>query len=159
MNKQEVYEFLDRKKFEYTAVEHPAAFTVDEMKVLDLPFPEAGTKNLFLRDPKKNYYLLTMKEDKRADIKAFQEAIGAKHLRFGSEEELMEVLGLIKGSVTLFGILNDADCRTKVFIDSEFRGGMISAHPNENNASVYLKTEDLVDILRERGSQVEFVEV
>jgi len=159
MNKQEVYEFLNEQRIEYQAVEHPAAFTVDEMKALDLPHPEAGTKNLFLRDPKRNYYLLTMKEDKRADIKAFQETIGAKHLRFASEEELMQILGLVKGSVTLFGIMNDADRRTRVFIDSEFQGGMISAHPNENNGSVYLKTEDMVGILQGHGSEVSFVEI
>ena len=159
MTKQEIYNFLKDKNIQYTAVEHPAAFTVDEMKVLNLPHPEAGTKNLFLKDNKANFYLLTMKEDKRADLKAFGSLIGVKHLRFASEDDLMKVLGLIKGSVTLFGILNDEEQKTKVYIDEEFRGELISAHPNENTASVYLKTEDIVKLMLEHGNSVEYVTI
>ena len=41
---------------EYELYEHKAVFTVEEMNELDLPRPEAGAKNLFLRDDNKRHY-------------------------------------------------------------------------------------------------------
>ena len=42
-----------------------------ELAGIDIPYPEADAKNLFVRDDKKrNYYLITLKGD---DLKAFQQ--------------------------------------------------------------------------------------
>ena len=41
-------------------------------------------------------------------------------------------------------------------IDKEFAktGHLIAVHPNDNTATVYLKAEDLIDIIKEHGNQV-----
>ena len=40
-----------------------------EMEQIELPYPKADAKNLFVRDDKKrNYYLLTIKGDKRVKL-------------------------------------------------------------------------------------------
>ena len=73
MNKQEVYEFLKQKNIPYRAYEHEAVFTVEAANALNLPNPECGAKNLFLRDDKKrNYYLFTLKDDRTVNIKELQ---------------------------------------------------------------------------------------
>ena len=56
MNKQELYQFLDEQKIEYSVIEHAPVYTVEEAEKLCLPHPEAGAKNLFLRDDKKRNY-------------------------------------------------------------------------------------------------------
>ena len=158
MNKTEVYKFLEDKSIEYKAYEHRAVFTVEEADALQLPDPEAGTKNLFLRDQKKqNYYLLTVRDHLPVRIKDFQKKIGARPLSFASEEDLNRILGLIKGSVTPFGLLNDPDKCVKFYLDEYFRDRVISAHPNENTATVFLKADDLMKLLEENGNSVSWI--
>ena len=65
-----------------------AVFTMEAMDALSLPFANVVVKNLFLRDDKKrNYYLVVMPEDKPANLKALRAALGARPLRFASEED------------------------------------------------------------------------
>jgi len=69
-------------------------------------------KNLFVHDDKKRaYYLITVKGDKRADLKEFRKNNNTRPLSFASENDLMEVMQLIPGAVTPFGILNDTECK------------------------------------------------
>ena len=158
MNKQELYAFLDEQKIEYSVIEHAPVYTVEEAEKLCLPHPEAGAKNLFLRDDKKrNYYLLTVRDALAVDLKQFQEEIGSRRLSFASEEDLMRFLALKKGAVTPFGVLNDIECAVQVYIDAYFENKQISVHPNENNATVYLAANDLVELLREHGNRVEYI--
>jgi len=160
MNKQELYQFLDEQKIEYSVIEHAPVYTVEEAEKLCLPHPEAGAKNLFLRDDKKkNYYLLTVRDALPIDLKQFQERIGSRRLSFASEEDLMRFLGLKKGAVTPFGVLNDTQCAVQVYIDAYFENKQISVHPNENTATVYLAANDLVELLREHGNRVEYIEL
>lgn len=54
---------------------------MEEADAVDLPYPEWGAKNLFVRDDKKrNYYLITMKGNKRVDLKAFRRQRGLRAL-------------------------------------------------------------------------------
>ena len=158
MNKSEVYKFLDDRQIEYKAYEHHAVFTVEEADALDLPDPEAGTKNLFLRDQKKqNYYLLTARDHLQVRMKDFQKKIGARPLSFASEEDLGRILGLIKGSVTPFGLLNDKEKQVQFYLDEYFQNRTISAHPNENTATVFLQANDLMKLLEMNGNPVRWI--
>lgn len=159
MNKQEIYQFLEEQKIKYTVIEHTPVYTVEEAEQLQLPNPEAGAKNLFLRDDKKrNYYLLTVRDALAVDLKQFQERIGSRRLSFASEEDLFAFLKLKKGAVTPFGVLNDTQCAVQVYIDDYFENKQISVHPNENDATVYLAANDLVELLSAHGSRVEYIE-
>ena len=158
LNKAEVYKFLEENAIEYKAYEHQAVFTVEEADALNLPDPEADTKNLFLRDQKKqNYYLLTARAHLPVKIKEFQKKIGAKNLSFASEEDLIRILGVIKGSVTPFGLFNDEDKSVKFYLDDYFQNREISGHPNENTATVFLQANDLMKLLEANGNPVSWI--
>lgn len=160
MNKKETYQYLDEHGIKYKAAEHEAVFTMEELQKLELPDSEWDAKNLFIRDAKKrNYYLITVKGSKRVDLKEFRRRHGLRALSFASAEELMQIMGLLPGSVTPLGVLNDADRRVHFYLDAGFEGGKIAVHPNDNTATVWLQTEDLVRLIREHGNDVEFVEV
>ena len=142
--------------------EHKAVYNMAELAELVIPYPEADAKNLFIRDDKKrNYYLITVKGDKRIDLKEFRAKHGTKPLSFASESDLMDILGLMPGAVTPLGILNDDARRVKVFIDSALAGenGLIGVHPNENTATVWMKTADLVSIIKDHGNMVEITDM
>lgn len=161
MNKQEVYDFLTSRGIEYEVTEHGAVFNMEEMSHVELLHPEADAKNLFVRDDKKrNYYLITVRGDKRVDLKKFREEHSTRQLSFASENDLMNLLGLIPGAVTPLGILNDSEKKVKLFLDEELlKCGLIGVLPNDNTATVWLKTTDLIDIITEHGNEVEAVTI
>lgn len=126
MNKDEVYAFLLKCGVSFEVTEHKAVYNMKEMAEIELPHPEADAKNLFIRDDKKrNYYLLTVKGDKKVDLKEFRKNQQTRALSFASDEDLSNILGLIPGAVTPLGILNDDECKVKVFIVG------INRHPSE----------------------------
>ncbi|WP_058485004.1 prolyl-tRNA synthetase associated domain-containing protein [Defluviitalea phaphyphila] len=157
---QEVCDLLNNKGINFNLVEHKAVYTIDEMLELNLPDADVIAKNLFLRDNKKrNYYLLVVCKDKRVNLKALKEKLCSKPLSFASEKDLESILGLSKGSVTPFGIINDKERKVKVIIDNFFKEKLIGVHPNENTATVWLNVSDLVEIIKEHGNFIEFLDI
>ncbi len=106
MDKKEIYSYFENKNISYEVVEHKAVFNMKDLEDVELPYPQCDAKNLFVRDDKKrNYYLITVKGDKRVDLKAFRRQNGLRALSFASEEEMSNIMGLIPGAVTPLGIL------------------------------------------------------
>ena len=156
----ETYEFLNKSGINYEITEHKAVFNMEELGEVKLPYPEFDAKNLFVRDDKKqNYYLITVKGDKRVNLKEFRKKYGLRNLSFASAEELMKIMGLTPGSVTPLGLLNDEEHIVKFYLDSEFNGTLIGVHPNDNTATVWLKSEDLIKIIKEHGNEVSLAEI
>lgn len=159
-DKAAVYRLLTERGIWHEITEHPAVYNMEEMAAVDLPYPEADGKNLFLRDDKKrHYYLLTVRGDKRVDLKAFRQANGTRPLSFASAEDLQAKLGLLPGAVTPLGALNDREGQVEVFLDQDFLAppGLIGVHPNDNTATLWLRTEDLIALLRDHGTVVHVV--
>ena len=162
MNKQEIYGFLKEKGIDFEVTEHKAVFSMDELSEVELPYPEADAKNLFVRDDKKrSFYLITVKGDKRVNLKEFRKQNGTRPLSFASAEELSELLQLTPGSVSPFGLFNDNECRVEFFIDSDFfdEKGIIGVHPNDNTATVWLRASDLTELIREHGTVIHKTEL
>lgn len=162
MNKQEVYDFIKSKNIWYEITEHKAVFNMDELSEIEIPYPEYNAKNLFVRnDKKRNYYLITVKGNKRVDLKEFRNNNGTRPLSFASEQDLMGIMNLIAGSVTPLGLLNDKDLKVTFYLDKDFLKDkqIIGVHPNENTATLWLKVTDLIDIIKEHGNQVNIVEL
>lgn len=160
MNKQEVYDFLEERGIWAEITEHKAVFNMEELDSVELPYPQYDAKNLFVRDDKKkNYYLITVKGDKRVNLKEFRKNNQTRPLTFASEDDLLGIMKLTPGSVTPLGLLNDDERKVKFYIDKEFldEPGIIGVHPNENTATVWLKTADLLKIIAEHGNEYEVV--
>lgn len=162
MNKHEIYNLLSKKEIWHEITEHAAVFNMEEVAQIELPYPEAEAKNLFIRDDKKrNFYLITVKGDKRVDLKKFKQEHGTRSLQFANADMLMDMMGLIPGAVTPMGLLNDTECRIEWFLDRDFmdKNGMIGVHPNDNAATVWMKPSDLVELIKEHGNKVSIVEL
>lgn len=162
MTKQETYDYLTAHGIAYKAMEHGAVFNMAEAAQLALPHPEAEAKNLFIRDDKKHaYYLLCVRGDKRVDLKTFRRQHGLRPLSFASPEDLARLLALSPGSVTPLGLLNDQSRQVKLYLDRDFLQppALIGAHPNDNTATVWIQTEDLIALIRAHGNDVELTEI
>lgn len=162
MNKQEIYDYLRQENIWHEITEHEAVYNMDELSNIEVPYPEYDAKNLFVRDDKKrNYYLITVRGDKRVDLKEFRKNNSTRPLSFASPEDLMEKMNLIPGAVTPLGLLNDAECKVTLFLDKEFLDdkGLIGVHPNDNTATVWLKVSDLMKLIQQHGNTVNVVRI
>ena len=67
----------------------------------------------------------------------------------------MDKLALTRGSVTPFGLLNNDEKDVKFYIDKAFiDAGLMGIHPNMNDATVFVKTDDVIALVREHGNEV-----
>lgn len=157
VGREDIVALLQEKGVSFELAEHPPVYTIDEMLALSLPHPKDIAKNLFLRDDKKqNYYLIVLREDKKADLKKIRSVLSARPLRFASEEDLEAYLGVTTGAVTPFGLLNDIEHKVKACVDKDLKRGLVGVHPNENTATVYLQAKALVELLQEQGADIDF---
>ena len=106
-----------------------------------------------------HYDLITVKGDKRVNLKDFRKAHGLRPLSFASPEDLKKYMDLTPGAVTPLGLLNVEGAPITMYLDTEFKDSIIGIHPNENTATVWLQGDDLVELLRENGCEVEIVEI
>ena len=144
MTKQETYDYLRAHGVDFEITEHPAVFNMEECAAVDMPYPD---------------YLITVRCGKRVDLKEFQRRHGTRRLSFASPEELLRLLDLTPGSVTPLGLLNDRDHAVRFCLDRDFDGGRIGVHPNDNTATVWLSVRALLALLRDRGTEIELVEI
>ncbi len=139
--------------------EHAAVFTVAESQALDLMLPGAHTKNLFLKDKKGRFFLVSALKDTRIDLKRIHELIGASgRVSFGSEEQLMRLLGVRPGSVTAFAVVNDVAGEVTLVLDDGFLAHeRVNFHPLVNTMTVGLSRQDLVAFLTACGHAPRFL--
>lgn len=151
--KEKVYEALHKLNITYEVVEHEPVYTMEDMDRLGLP--EKGTlcKNLFLRDSKgRRHYLVTLDENKSADLKKLGTVTGAGKLSFASAERLRKYLGLEQGAVTPFGFINDETHAVEFYIDKDLmKSDRLGIHPLENTATVFITPNDLKKFLDSLG--------
>ncbi len=160
MNKEEIYNYLKENNIKYEIDEHKAVYNMEELKDIVLKYPESDAKNIFVRDDKKrNYYLITTKGDKKVDLKDFKNKYNTRSLSFASETDLMNILGLIPGAVTPLGLLNDKDLKVEFYLDSYFKDKIIGVHPNDNTATVWMSSSDLIEIIKEHGNKVNIIDL
>ncbi|OYX84617.1 MAG: DNA-binding protein [Azorhizobium sp. 35-67-5] len=132
---------------------HPPVHTVAESQALRGDIPGAHTKNLFLRDGKKTYFLVTLEENTPVDLKGLRARIGARGgLSFASAEALMEHLGVLPGSVSLLALVNDVEKRVQVVIDACLLAApLVNCHPLTNERTTSLTPAQLRAFLSATG--------
>jgi Ala-tRNA(Pro) deacylase len=151
---QQLLRRLEALGIAYQNHEHAAVFTVEEAKALRGELTGGHIKNLFLRNKKEEMWLVVAEEDKRIDLKALGEKLGAGKLSFGSPDRLLRYLGVLPGAVTPFGIVNDTERKVKVVLDRDLMGfNPVNAHPLVNTMTTALAPGDLVRFLAAEGHE------
>lgn len=141
---------------EYELIEHEPALTTEMADSFIEGIEGVRTKTMFLTNKKKSdFYLLIMDDGKRLDMTGFGELSGAKGIRMASENSLFEKMELPPGVVSPFGLINNRERDIKVYIDREIMGEeRMSFHPNTNEKTLFIKTEDLLKFLKAEGYEV-----
>ena len=139
------YDLLDSLQIEYERVDHEALNTMEACAEVDELLQATICKNLFLCNRQKtNFYLLMMPGDKSFKTKELSSQIGSARLSFASPEDMEQLLNLTPGSVTIMGLMNDAENKVQLLVDEDvLKGTYFGCHPCINTSSLKLKTADV----------------
>ncbi|KPF42944.1 DNA-binding protein [Rhizobium sp. AAP43] len=150
---EDLFRFLDGLGIAHKTKYHPPVFTVAESVSLRDEIPGGHTKNLFVKDKKDNYFLLTVEENAAVDLKTVHTIIGAaSKVSFGKPEKLLEYLGVVPGSVTAFGAINDSGNNVTFVLDADLmQHEVINGHPLSNDATTSIGRDDLLRFMEATG--------
>lgn len=150
---EELYALLDDLGVSYSTRTHAPVFTVAESVGLRDEIPGGHTKNLFVKDKKDQYFVLTVEENAAVDLKTVHKVIGAaSRVSFGRPEKMLEYLGVAPGSVTVFGAINDTGNNVTFILDEDLmQNEVINGHPLSNDATTSIERNDLLRFLEATG--------
>lgn len=161
IGQDKVYEVLKELGIGYDYLEHPAAPTIEIALQYCNNIDSTHCKNLFFRNHKGNrHYLVIFYCEQNLAIHELEQRLRQGRLSFASEQRMQKYLGLKPGSVSPFGLLNDTEHHVYVFLDENLRKApKVSFHPNDNRASLAIKTEDFIRYMDFTGNGYEWTKL
>ena len=158
-NKMDVFpqikEFLDQHTVEYKVIEHPPTKTSEESALHRGEPLKIGAKALVVKIDTA-FHLFIIPANRKLDTKKIKMLFNSKSLRFATPEELMQLTGLVPGSVPPFGnLLKIPMMVDKALLEEEymaFNAGLLTT-------SIKMKVQDYVRILQPRMEEISLLEV
>lgn len=149
----DLFAVLARLQVPCTTMSHPPVFTVEEARALRGTIAGGHTKNLFLKDRRGAYFLVVACEDAVIDLKALPGRLGAAgRFSFASADALMELLGVVPGSVTPFAAINDVSGKVAVVLDRDMLvHRILNYHPLVNTMTTSITPDGLLTFLKACG--------
>ena len=146
---QQVANTLQELGITFDVAEHPPVFTTEQADSYIEGLEGVRTKSMFLTNKKKTqYYLLIMGDKKRLDMADFKVQVGANRIRMASADSLAEKMQLSPGTVSPFGLLNNDEKDILVYFDKDIVSeDIMTFHPNTNEKTIFIKTQDLFRFL------------
>lgn len=156
----QLYQYLRELNIPFDYYEHPPVHTIEETLKYKKHIETTLCKNIFLRNHKGNkHYLVVLRHDKKLNIADLEGKLKQGKLTFASEKRLQKYLGLLPGSVSPFGLINDTEQHVFLYIDQDLKEAeKLSFHPNVNTASLVISTADFFRYLHSRGNEYTFIE-
>ena len=105
MAEEHILKVLKDLHISYEIQEHIPLFSEKDAQNVEITLQGIDVKNLFVKDKKGHYGLVSMDLHKRADLTKIAEALGFGRLSFCTPEELMTYLHITPGSVTPLALM------------------------------------------------------
>lgn len=137
---EDVLAYLRSHNIEFIVHEHIAVFTAAEAAEFTAHIPGLACKNLLLNDQKKkNFYLVVLPANSSANLASLSPD---KKLSFTSADRMEAKLGLLPGSVSPFGLINNREADVELWLDrTVYEADIVTFHPNQNTATLELTRE------------------
>ena len=166
--------FLEEHGLGYELHTHPPLPTIELALEYWKDLDSTHCKNLFFRNHKGNrHYLVVFECHKELSIHTLEKSLRQGKLSFASQERMERCLGLLPGSVSPFGLINDMNLtdanpkelfenghRVKLFLDQDLKAAdRLSFHPCDNTASTVISNGDFMRFLEIWGGEWEWLDV
>ena len=142
------YDYLDGLGIRYQRTDHERADNMEACNAIDAVLGVIICKNLFLCNRQKTaFYLLMMPGDKKFKTKELSAQINSARLSFAEPEDMLRLLDIEPGAVSIMGLMNDRNREVRLLIDEDvLKDEYIGCHPCVCTSSLKMKTKDVIDI-------------
>ena len=156
---QKVVDQLNELGMPFQIVEHEPVLTTEQADRFIEGIEGVRTKTMFLTNKKKrNFYLVIIDDAKRLDMDVFKEIVEENRIKMASAETLNDKMMLLPGTVSPFGLLNNRDKDIQVYFDQEIVSEeRMCFHPNTNEKTIFVNTEDLFTFLKAIGYEAHVI--
>ena len=156
---QKVADRLNELGITFQIVEHEPALTTEQADRFIEGIEGVRTKTMFLTNKKKrNFYLVIIDDAKRLNMDVFKEIVEENRIKMASAETLNDKMMLLPGTVSPFGLLNNRDKDIQVYFDQEIVSEeRMCFHPNTNEKTIFVNTEDLFTFLKAIGYEAHVI--
>ena len=154
-NQLELIQLLKKKNYNITVHQHEALFTVEDSKKLRGKIYGAHSKNLFLKNKKNKFFLLTCEEANKVDLKRISKSLELGNISFAREKYLDEYLKIKPGSVSPFALLNDKSGQVDFYLEKTlYESKFVNFHPLINTLTITIETEKFIEFMIENKKKI-----
>jgi len=156
-----LYELLQKLGIAFEYHEHPPVATIEAALTHWKDYDSGRCKNIFFRNHKGDrHYLVILEHMRQLDIHDLEKRLKQGKLSFASDQRLMKYLGVERGSVSPFGVMNDTEKHVHLFIDEKLNDfDRLAFHPNINTATIIVSKSDFLRFLDYTGNSYEFIKL
>ncbi|EXB44361.1 hypothetical protein L484_020173 [Morus notabilis] len=173
VTKDQLLSRLQELQIDYSKFEHPVVLTVEAQAEHVGDLGGGLSKNLFLKDKKSRFYIVSVLADTKVDLKVLSARLGLGKggLRMAPEEALGEILQVPLGCVTPFALVNESARHVSLLLDQGFKSQeRCFFHPLSNDVTIFpdptylllllaLKASDLDKFLKSIGRDPAYVDL
>ncbi|KAK7351125.1 hypothetical protein VNO77_10346 [Canavalia gladiata] len=162
LSKEQLLARLKELQIQFSQYEHPVVLTVESQAQHVGHLGGGLSKNLFLKDKKNRFYIVSALAETRVDLKVLSQRLGLGKggLRMAPEEALGEILQVPLGCVTPFALVNESARDVSLLLDQGFKTQKhCFFHPLSNDMSISLTTHDLDKFLKSIGRNPSYVDL
>ena len=154
-NSFELIETLKKENYNVKVHQHDALFTVEDSKKMRGQIEGAHSKNLFLKNKKNKFFLLTCEEVNKIDLKKISKSLELGNTSFAKEEYLDQYLKIKPGSVSPFALLNDEGGRVDFYFEQTlYESKFVNFHPLINTLTITIETKKFIEFMIENNKEI-----
>jgi Ala-tRNA(Pro) deacylase len=151
----ELINLLKKENYSIDVHQHGPLFTVRDSKRMRGEIIGAHSKNLFLKNKKNSFFLLTCEEADRIDLKKISKSLELGNVSFAKEEYLDQYLKIKPGSVSPFALLNDEGGRVHFYLEQTlYESKFVNFHPLTNTLTITIETKRFIEFMIENDKKI-----
>lgn len=161
-SKEQLLQRLKELQIDFAQYDHPEVLTVEAQAKYVGHLKGGLSKNLFLKDKKHRYYIVSALSDTKVDLKVLSQRLGLGKggLRMAPEEALGEILKVPVGCVTPFAAVHESARYVSLLLDQKFKSQEYCFfHPLSNDMSISLNAFGLDKFLKSIGRDPAYVDL
>ena len=153
-NSLELIKLLNKGKYKIEVHQHDALFTVEDSKKLRGKMNGAHSKNLFLKNKKNEFFLLSCEESDKIDLKKISKSLQLGNVSFAKQEYLEQYLKIKPGSVSPFALLNDNGFVNFYLEQTLYESKFVNFHPLINTSTITIETDRFIEFMIENNKKI-----
>ena len=154
-NSFELIELLKKENYNITVHQHDKLFTVEDSKKLRGEIEGAHSKNLFLKNKKNKFFLLTCEEADKVELKRISKSLEFGNTSFAKEKYLDQYLKIKPGSVSPFALLNDKSGQVDFYLEQTlYESKFVNFHPLINTLTITIETKRFIEFMIENDKKI-----